>query len=481
MKKFVSLLLILSLMLGVGMIGAHADEDVTLHFLIASGSYDIDSDIGMQVCQRVAGYKIEYEMINGTEQLMLIISSGQEYDYCYLNSNNYNLMMSEGALMDITDLLNEYGPNIVEAFPTAWPATTVDGRIYAIPSPAAQPDSLSTSMVARKDLLDKIGYETVPTKLDEFIKMLEACKEAYPDMVPLTAAQSYIISNIASAFNVTGLYQMIDGHVTSIVDNPNLKAYIECVRDLYARGLLDAEMPAITANDMRSKWSASKAVIAYSNWSGIETPIAALRQLTPDMEYVVLPLLEDENGKVHAEVKYGVTAYGAIPVTSKHAAETIKAINNMIQIDNFTEIVLGVEGVHYTKKEGGGYAPIQPAFNNDKNNSNIFVSGFYREDVYPVMGEARLAKNADLQDVFYKMRASLLDGGSRSPVALAPAVTVVDNKSSLETRISDTLIAVIAGTSEVSELDNLANYWHKNGGDKIIEFYDNWYAENMAK
>lgn len=481
MKKLVSLFLILMLVFSIGAVSAYADDDVTLKFLIASGSYDIDSDIGMQVCQRVAGYKIDYEMINGTEQLMLIIASEQPYDYCYLNSSNYNLMMSEGALMDITDLLNEYGQNILEAFPTAWPATSVDGRIYALPSPAAQPDSLNNSMIARQDLLTKAGYETVPTTLEGFIKMLEDLKAAYPDMVPLTAAAGYNIANISSTFNVMGLYQMIDGHVTSIVDNPNLKAYIECVRDLYARGLLDVEMPTLTKNDMRSKWSSGKAVIAYQGWSGCETPIAAMRQLFPEMEYSVLPLLEDENGKVHAEVKYGVTAYGGIPVTSEHPEETIKAINNMIQIDNFTEIVLGIEGVHYTKKEGGGYQPIQPAFNNDKNNSNIFVSGFYREDVYPVMWEARLAKNADLQDVFYKMRASLLDGGSRSPVALAPAVTVVDNKASLEDRISNTLIAVIAGTSELSELDTLAEYWHKNGGDEIIKFYDDWYAENMAK
>ena len=70
--------------------------------------------------------------------------------------------------------------------------------------------------------------------------------------------------------------------------------------DLYARKLLDAEMPAITTNDMRSKWAASQAVISYQSWNGCETCIAALRQLSPDMEYVVLPLLQDEGGKVHA-------------------------------------------------------------------------------------------------------------------------------------------------------------------------------------
>ena len=35
--------------------------------------------------------------------------------------------------------------------------------------------------------------------------------------------------------------------------------------------------------------------------------------------------------------------------------------------------------------------------------------------------------------------------------------------------------------SDISELDTLREYWHKNGGEAIIEFYNTWYAENVAK
>ena len=129
----------------------------------------------------------------------------------------------------------------------------------------------------------------------------------------------------------------------------------------------------------------------------------------------------------------------------------IQAINNMIKIENFYEIALGIEGTHYERLENGRLAPIQPAFNNEKINSNVLVSGFYREVEYPGMWEVRLAKNADLQGVFYKMRESLLDGGVASPVSLAPAVTVIDNTATLETKVSDTLIAIISGTADVME------------------------------
>ena len=35
-----------------------------------AGFYDLENDLGWKVCQRVSGYKIDYEVINGTEQLM---------------------------------------------------------------------------------------------------------------------------------------------------------------------------------------------------------------------------------------------------------------------------------------------------------------------------------------------------------------------------------------------------------------------------
>ena len=44
-----------------------------------------------------------------------------------------------------------------------------------------------------------------------------------------------------------------------------------------------------------------------------------------------------------------------------------------------------------------------------------------------------------------------------------------------------TLIAIIAGTQGIEELDTLSTYWHKNGGDDMMEFYNTWYAEVMAK
>ena len=139
MKKLVSLLLILCLALGLGLANANADEEIRLKFLISTSTADFEKDHGWSVVQEKAGFPIDFEIINGTEQLMSIISTRQPYDYVYLSGANFKLMMENDALLEIGDLIDEYGPNIKEAITTLWPAVTVDGEIYAIPSTAAQP------------------------------------------------------------------------------------------------------------------------------------------------------------------------------------------------------------------------------------------------------------------------------------------------------------------------------------------------------
>ncbi|MDL2228891.1 extracellular solute-binding protein [Treponema sp. OttesenSCG-928-L16] len=374
MKKYLYLFLLVFMTAALLFAGGAKDasgassENITLKFLIASGYYDLRQDQGYDVAQRVSGYKIDYEMLSGTEQLMLIISSGEPYDYVYLNNANYNLLMKEGALTDITDILKQHGSNITQAITTVWPATTVNGRIYAIPSTVAQPNALQQSIVYRKDLTDKAGI-SVGTTPDEFYNMLVKIKAAYPDKIPLAVGNDvgiggYFVNNIASAFGLRGLWQEENGVVLPLVKHPGLKPYMEYMIKLYKAGLIDPEMPALKQSDSQNKWASGQAVVLYSGWNGIETPIGALKELEPQMKYDVLPLLKDARGNFTAEARSGVGAYAGVPITSKYPVDTIKAINNQIELKNFTEIALGIEGVHYTLKDGV-YYPIQPAFNKD--------------------------------------------------------------------------------------------------------------------
>lgn len=455
---------------------ASKENKPTLKWLIQSSFYDLDADAGYKALQEVSGYNIECEVLSGTEQLMLIVSSGEPYDYVYLNKGNYNMMLNNAALLDISSLLKEYGNEITSAITTLWPATTVDGKIYGIPSTVAQPNSLQVSIAARKDLMDKAGI-SMPTTVDGFYDCLVALKKAYPDMIPLTtdSGYGYKVPNISGGFGITGDWQIVDGKIIPTFKHPNMKAYVEYMRKLYSEGLLDPEMPALQRNDKNSKWTSGKAVMMVTDWNGSETLIGALRELFPDMELGVVPILAGADGTRIAEKRSGVGAIGAIPVTSKYPADSIKAINEVIKLDNFTKIALGEKGVHYNIDSNGNYTLIQPKFNEERINSNVFVAGFYREDVYPKMWEARLSKNADLEWLFRTFKASIEGIGVVNPVSLAPTVTVIDNLTALNTYASDSLNRIVAGVESLDSLGKIIEYWDANGGLLVEEFYNDWY------
>jgi putative aldouronate transport system substrate-binding protein len=474
-KAIVSLLLSVLIVGGAARVSA-ADKP-TLRFLITSSFYDLKADAGWEVSQRVSGYNIDFQTLSGTEQLMLIISSGEAYDYIYLSSANYNRMINESALLDISDLLAKNGKNITKAITTLWPATTVNGKIYAIPSTVAQPDSLSESVIARQDLLEPAGIK-MATTTDELYAMLTAIRKAYPDKIPLTldSTRGYFLPNLAAGFGFASYWQDMGGSVVPMIKLPKLKAYIEFMAKLYREKLIDAEMPALSTNDKNAKFTSNKAVMMKANWNGIETVIGALRKLEPNMRMSVMPILSGAGGTRMVEKRTGVGAYGGIPVTSKHPADAIKAIDNMIDLKSFTEIALGIEGRHYNLKDGK-YSLIQPAFNNERVNSNVFIAGFYREDVYPKMWEARLSKNADLEWVFQTFKASLNGIGVADPTSLAPTVTVVDNKSALDTYVKDALTSIVAGAKPLDEIDRTIAYWDAKGGLLIEKFYNDWYRK----
>jgi putative aldouronate transport system substrate-binding protein len=493
MKKLV---LAISLMLAVSTLFAAGSKESTpvagglteqkakpeLRFLINSAFADLEHDAAWKAAEDGAEYEIKYEQITGNEQLMLLIASGEPVDFVSLTPDQYQLMMNEGGLMDITDLLDQYGSEIKASITTLWPASTKGDRIYAIPSTVAQPNSLRHSVVYRKDLLDKAGIKMASTP-DEFHTMLKAIKSAYPDMIPLTISNkygkanpgAYFVQPIASAFDLMGEWQDIDGICVPIVKNPGLKPYIEYMRGLYGEGLIDAEAPALEEKNEIAKFTSSTAVMMKASWNGSDLYTGTLSKLVPDSYVAVMPLLTDANGNATVETWSGVGAFGGIPATSKHPADAIKAINNQMRIEPFTRIALGDEGVDYTKDADGTYHLIQPAFNQHRKNANVFISSFYREDVYPKMWEARLEKNANLQRIFREMKASTKSFGHPSPISLAPNVVGVDNKSALEDYVRNELVSIVAGTKPISALDDLIKYWNANGGQKLEDFYNGWY------
>jgi len=109
----------------------------------------------------------------------------------------------------------------------------------------------------RKDVLDKLGVK-MPTTMEELVAMLEAFKKVPgpngQKVIPMTMANSIwphdVFTTYFGAFNEV---TKRDGKYVEYYLTPQFKEYLEFMRDLYKRELLDKEVPTVGYGDVRKK------------------------------------------------------------------------------------------------------------------------------------------------------------------------------------------------------------------------------------
>lgn len=112
----------------------------------------------------------------------------------------------------------------------------------------------------RQDWLDKLGLK-MPKSIEELTAALAAFKANGPtlvpagkDVIPMTVSNSVWPHDVLSlAWGCFNEVTKKDGKFQDFNLTPDFKEYLDWMRDLYARGLLDKEMPTIGYGDVRNR------------------------------------------------------------------------------------------------------------------------------------------------------------------------------------------------------------------------------------
>lgn len=118
------------------------------------------------------------EMGSYAQQISLMMSSSEQVDLLMTfpgGAGTFAVMQQQGQIMDITDLLSEYGQPVLDTVGNIIRTTTVNGRIYGVPSYRMYAGSLYLLM--RTDVLDDLGL-TEQAQNIETMKDLEVILEA---------------------------------------------------------------------------------------------------------------------------------------------------------------------------------------------------------------------------------------------------------------------------------------------------------------
>lgn len=484
------------------------NETPELHVLLSHANADYaqqvkDDDQYIQELSELTGYDLTFEFLGHgddyIQQITTRFASGDLPDLIRTNSIDSTWhpgAIENGVFADLTDLIDQYGPNLKENIPQeAWesPRVSKDGKIYGIPAVNTLP---ATRVVyIRQDWLDKLGMDQLET-LDDYVEFFEAVKQndMNGDGDPNDEFGFYVRENLIYSdlffkeFGYhPGTWVVKDGQLEPGMIQPEIKESLQFWKMLYDEGYINPNLFTNKNEDWRAGIKQGKAgmwvhdIINYSDTSANGWAPHTFVEEDVDISFLEPPVGPngDQGLSARGDQMYFVWV---VPEQNNSAEEVVKLLNKAWsdELDSF--FTFGIEGHNYTV-EGGDiqYDPLSPE------NTENGVSDFYQLSInlrgngLSSPGLVEVSPEAELiKDGMEKAERGIYDHGGLHMPALeslqsSPELALGTGSGTL---FLDMFAKVVTGKEELEPaFDKFVEEWKRRGGDEAIEEATAWYKE----
>lgn len=353
------------------------------------------------------------------EDVALMIANDEYPDMIYAKSSATDLYQA-GALIDMTDLIEKYGPNIKKMYGAEmeklkW--SQDDPGIYQLSYAGVNQKTLTTggSCQIQWAALKENDYK-YPKTLDEYEKMIKSYLAAHPktedglDMIGITMSASdwhwmITLGNpaglIADASPDNGQWIIDDEynvHYKHVTDEE--KEYFKWLCRMYNEGILDPNFATQTDDDYIAKVASGRVVaITDAEWHYSQCEATLVADGKVDQTYVGLPVTLREDQVEKALLYQGTTVGWGIGIT-KSCEDPVRAIKFLDYLCSDEGQILyhwGIEGENYFLDDDGqpyrtdeevAKAQSDPDYAKNTGIDNytgfpIYGTGSYSEDGFP--------------------------------------------------------------------------------------------------
>ena len=353
------------------------------------------------------------------EDIALMIANDEYPDMIYAKGSATDLYQS-GALIDMTDLIEKYGPNIKKMYGAEmeklkW--SQDDPGIYQLSYAGVNQKTLTTggSCQIQWAALKENDYK-YPKTLDEYEKMIKSYLAAHPktedglDMIGITMSASdwhwmITLGNpaglIADASPDNGQWIIDDEynvHYKHVTDEE--KEYFKWLCRMYNEGILDPNFATQTDDDYIAKVASGRVVaITDAEWHYSQCEATLVADGKVDQTYVGLPVTLREDQVEKALLYQGTTVGWGIGIT-KSCEDPVRAIKFLDYLCSDEGQILyhwGIEGENYFLDDDGqpyrtdeevAKAQSDPDYAKNTGIDNytgfpIYGTGSYSEDGFP--------------------------------------------------------------------------------------------------
>lgn len=289
------------------------------------------------------------------------LQSGEKYDLIYCGQDQLPYLVQQGALTDITTLVQKSKilgdtANIPQA---EWNSIKVDGKIYAgfnkkevhrvvnVNSVVAEKAGIDVSKIEPK--LD--GYYQALKKIKAFNDNGAKAKDFYAFNASIV--KMYDFQPWFSTLGLKGGIVLKDGKKIVPWSTDEAAPVWEWLHKLYAEGLMDKDALTDSTKELRNKYQSSKTgiVVDWAAWTGLYN-VNAGANYPNEFKAVPLPGTKSPDGKYM--LTRGSASLWSVPVNAQNVSGAIKVLEYFATQEGGELLSVGIEGNDYTK-DGSKY------------------------------------------------------------------------------------------------------------------------------
>ena len=435
--------------------------------------------------------------ITYTEQINLRIAAGDAPDVYAVVNGMENQLINDGAILDLTDYLQEYAPHCWELVgEDVWNFIrkndpTGQNRIWYVPKVF---DYQRHGAMIRQDWLDKLGLK-MPTTQDELVEVLRAFKTGDPngngiaDEIPTGGREEarwmdflFYEYGIAMFEGYPG-WDLYDGELTYSAVTPNMKDALQWLSQLYAEGLIDPETLFNDKTSWDGKVSSDRVGIFYHlPQTDYVRALNVYNATGNKAQFAILPAI-DANGYegcgFYQAVQSGDPQY-VVNYTEDmgRIIACMKAIDAAYNMDLYMTIRPGPEGMYHKVLPDGTKEFIpEDKLTQERMPISVYDTVSNAEIVCNMLEEIKSEDNAWAVDNSIRNVKDIQQYGRVIAGNNIPSIIYQDYEDiNARTLYVEYASKIITGEWPIEKFDEFVTKWYKSGGDVVTERAREWYA-----
>ena len=375
--------MLLAAFAAVGMCGCGAEkagessaEPITFTFYNADGTEDPWTDpVAKKITQETGvTLKTEYPS-NGLDNMIQLMVATREYPDLIFAKGDSNILIDNGALIDMSELIEEYGPHIKQLYGEEYDSlrySKEDPSIYQLCSNKVQNEVLSTAGTAQLQwaVVAENDY-AIPRTLEEYTEMLRSYLDKHPYVegqktigLSISCTDWHWYTTLSDPAGYIANGSTDDGQW--IVDEDNnvyykhaaagQKEYFQWLNSMFWEGILDPDFATQTHEDYINKIASGRVLgLLDADWDITAAESSLKARGLYERTYAGLPVTIDESVTCAAlrEQNLGVGWGIGISTSCKDPVRAVQFLDWMCTDEAQVLLNWGIENVNYFYDKNG--------------------------------------------------------------------------------------------------------------------------------